>query len=70
MNGDEAMMFLNDLNRKMKRMEIHYNEHVIKVTMTFGLSEFDFERGIDYSVNDVDKKLYRGKEAGRDRTIY
>lgn len=70
MNGDEAMMVLNDLNRKMKKMEIHYKEHVIKVTMTFGLSEFDFERGIDYSVNDVDKKLYRGKEAGRDRTIY
>ncbi len=70
MNGDEALMLLNELNRKLKKMEIPYGEHVVKVTMTFGLSEFDFVRGIDYSVNDVDKKLYQGKEAGRDRTIY
>lgn len=70
MNGDEALMVLNDLNRKLKKMEILYGEKIVKVTMTFGLSEFDFEQGIDYSVNDVDKKLYKGKEAGRDRTIY
>ncbi len=70
MNGDEALIVLNDLNRKMKKLQVAYKEERIRVTMTFGLSEFDFEHGIDYSVNDVDKKLYRGKEAGRDRTIY
>ena len=70
MNGDEALLLLYDLNRRLKKLEIPYNGEVVKVTMTFGLSEFDFDRGIDYSVNDVDKKLYRGKEAGRDRTIY
>lgn len=70
MNGDEALMALNELNRKLKKLEIPYKGENVKVTMTFGLSEFDFEHGIDYSVNDVDKKLYRGKETGRDRTIY
>lgn len=70
MNGDEALLMLNDLNKKIKKMEIPYGEKIVKVTMTFGLSEFDFEQGIDYSVNDVDKKLYQGKEAGRDRTVY
>ncbi len=70
MNGDEALLILNELNRRLKKLDIPYKGQTIKVTMTFGLSEFDFSHGIDYAVNDVDKKLYRGKEAGRDRTIY
>lgn len=69
-NGDEALVILGELQRKMKKLEIPYKDEMIKITMTFGLSEFDFHRGGDYSINDVDAKLYKGKEAGRNRVIY
>lgn len=69
-NGDEALVILGELQKRMKKMEIPYKDEIIKITMTFGLSEFDFHRGRDYSINDVDAKLYKGKEAGRNRVIY
>ena len=70
LNGDEALVFLEELREKLKRMTIPYKDEMIKVTMTFGLSEFDFQRGIDYSVSEADGKLYKGKETGRDRIVY
>lgn len=70
LNGDEALIILEELRGRLKRMTIPYKGEMIKVTMTFGLSEFDFHQGIDYSINEVDRKLYEGKEAGRDRIIY
>ncbi len=70
LNGDEALTFLEELREKLKKMEIPYKGETIKVTMTFGLGEFDFQRGMDYSINEVDGKLYEGKAAGRDRIVY
>lgn len=70
MNGDEALVILSKMQDRLREMKIPYGDEVVKVTMTFGLSEFDFMSGIDASVNEVDKKLYRGKEAGRNRIVY
>ena len=70
LNGDEALNLLAAVREKVKKMMIPYKENMIVVTMTFGLSEFDFRQGVDYSVNEVDEKLYRGKEAGRDQIVY
>lgn len=69
-NGDDALVILCDIQKKVKAISIPYKENNIKVTMTFGLSEFDFQRGLDYSVNDVDKKMYQGKNSGRDKIVY
>ncbi len=70
LNGDEALVFLASMREKLKKMRIPYKENIIAVTMTFGLCEFDFRQGVDYSVNEADEKLYRGKESGRDRIVY
>lgn len=69
-NGDEALVILAELRKHLKKLEIPYRGEVIKVTMTFGLCEFDFLRGINYSINEADAKLYQGKERGRDKIIY
>lgn len=69
-NGDEALLILDEVRKCLKKLEILYKNELVKITMTFGLSEFDFQRGIDYSVNEADAKLYQGKEAGRDRIVY
>lgn len=69
-NGDEALIILDEMRKRLKRTEIPYNDEIVKVTMTFGLSEFDFQRGIDFSINEADTKLYQGKESGRNKIVY
>lgn len=69
-NGDEALIVLDEIQRELKKLEIPYGEKMVQVTMTFGLSEFDFQGGMEYSINDADTKLYRGKKMGRNRIIY
>lgn len=69
-NGDEALIILDEMRKCLKKTEIQYKDKIVKITMTFGLSEFDFQRGIDYSINEADTKLYQGKESGRDKIVY
>jgi diguanylate cyclase (GGDEF)-like protein len=69
-NGDDALILLEELQKRIRKLEMRYMGETIKVTMTFGLSEFDFQKDIEHSINDVDGKLYRGKEAGRNRIVY
>ena len=42
----------------------------LKVTMTFGLVEYDTKLRLDENINIADERLYIGKEEGRDRIIY
>lgn len=69
-NGDEALIILDEIQKKLSKLEIPYGEETVRVTMTFGLSEYDFQGGMELSINDADTKLYRGKESGRNRIIY
>ncbi|NLL77978.1 MAG: GGDEF domain-containing protein [Clostridiales bacterium] len=69
-NGDEALIIMEELQKKIREMEVLYKGEPIKVTMTFGLGEFDFQMGMDYSINDVDVKLYQGKTSGRNKIVY
>jgi diguanylate cyclase (GGDEF)-like protein len=59
---------LNDLLDKIRKCEIPYNEHTIKLTMTFGLAQ-----GLDIPEKNLlciaDGRLYRGKESGRNCVI-
>ncbi len=69
-NGDNALIYLDKLQKKVKTLEIPYKDQIIRVTMTFGLGEFDFHKGPDYSINDVDRKMYQGKRTGRNKIVY
>ena len=42
----------------------------LKVTMTFGLVEYNTKLRLDENINIADERLYIGKEKGRDRIIY
>lgn len=70
MNGDEALVILSDLRKRLEKLEIPYKEERIRVTMTFGLSEYDFRSAMDEFISEADGKLYRGKEEGRNRIVY
>lgn len=67
---DQALTVLKDLQQKLAQLEIPYKNNRLKITMTFGLVEFDYRHNTDYSINEADKKLYCGKESGRNRIIH
>lgn len=69
-NGDEAMVLLDDLQRVVRDTVINYEGLQLKVTMTFGLVEYNTKLRLDENINIADERLYIGKEKGRDRIIY
>ncbi|MCH5249813.1 MAG: GGDEF domain-containing protein [Lachnospiraceae bacterium] len=69
-NGDESHILLGQLQNNIKAMEFHAGETSFKITMTFGLSEYDFNSSLDDNLKEADEKLYMGKENGRDQIVY
>ena len=69
-NGDEAMVLLDHLQRVVRDTVINYEGLQLKVTMTFGLVEYNTKLRLDENINIADERLYIGKEKGRDRIIY
>lgn len=69
-NGDYAFEELSKLLHLIERYEFSYNGTPIKVTMTFGLEEYDDNAGLDKVISKADEKLYMGKKQGRNRVIY
>lgn len=69
-NGDEARMKLAELQNAVKSTVIPYNDYNVKVTMTFGLVEFDYALSLDENIGIADQRLYQGKTTGRDKIVY
>ena len=44
--------------------------HEISVTMTFGLTEYDFAGDMEQTVKEADKNLYYGKDSGRNKVVF
>lgn len=69
-NGDEAFQKLSRLRQKIKEMRVKKGAVEIGITMTYGLTEYDFNHDLNASLVRADENLYLGKEQGRDRIIY
>ena len=70
LNGDEAYILLEDMRKDIQNSTVISGEEEIRVTMTFGLTEFDFNKDIDHTIKEADDKLYKGKSSGRNCVIY
>lgn len=70
MNGDYALAKLSMIQNRIRALEFPYQDEKVKVTMTFGLTEFDYQAGLTDTLKSADEKLYQGKEGGRDRIVY
>ena len=69
-NGDDAFMLIESLRSRIQNMNIKTAESDIKVTMTFGLTEYDFSGDMEKTIKEADEKLYIGKTGGRNKVIY
>ncbi|MCR5735551.1 MAG: GGDEF domain-containing protein [Lachnospiraceae bacterium] len=69
-NGDQASIALSRLRHAIKTAVIKVGNNEIKITMTFGLSEYDFSGSFDNTIKCADENLYRGKNSGRDQIVY
>ncbi len=62
--------FVNRIADEIKGMESVYEDRVLKVTMTFGVTDGDTQANIDDIIKKADQALYEGKETGRDKVVY
>ncbi len=69
-NGDDAYEILMRIRDAIKKMVVMYEGHEVKVTMTFGLTEYSFGKSLDDNVQEADEKLYYGKNHGRDQIVF
>lgn len=66
---EQGMEYMNKLIHRIRLMDIRYGGEILRVTMTFGISEYDPDKSIDSIINNADKKLYFGKQNGRNRIV-
>ena len=69
-NGDNAFVALERVRRTIQKSVVKVGDKEIKVTMTFGLTEFGFHQDIDKVIKEADEKLYYGKSNGRNQVVY
>ncbi|MDY3251280.1 MAG: GGDEF domain-containing protein [Candidatus Choladocola sp.] len=67
---EKALEKLNRLRGKLKQVQIDTESGPLAVTMTFGLAEYSHSLGLNATIKEADRRLYIGKELGRDRIIY
>lgn len=79
-NLDDAFVALDDLRLKVSTVVIEWKGERIPVTMTFGATDInvmisssdtdlDIENRINEAISEADKKLYMGKESGRNKVV-
>ena len=69
-NGDDSSLILNELRSKIHKTIFKYNDIEMRLTMTFGLEEYDFHNTVDNALNSADEKLYLGKSRGRNQVVF
>ncbi len=67
---EQGITHMENLIHRIRLMNIRYGGETLRVTMTFGLSAYDPDWTIDAIINSADKKLYYGKQNGRNRVVH
>ena len=69
-NGDNAYIALERLRNTIQNSVIKVGNQEIQVTMTFGLTEFGYDKDEEAAIKEADEKLYMGKQNGRNQVVY
>lgn len=70
MDMEEVQLLMSDLLDDIRHTPVLYERELIHVTMTFGVEEFGRNHTMESVIQEADRKLYLGKESGRNRVIY
>ncbi len=57
------------LRKRIENESICWKNQDLRITLTMGVSIYDPELGVDGSIDLADKRLYLGKNAGRNRVV-
>lgn len=68
-NADEGESLLEKVREKIAADRVRFEDKEIRVTVTLGLVERVQGKSIDLWIQDVDKKLYIGKNSGKNRVV-
>lgn len=66
---ENALSKVEALQQQVRDYEYMYGEELIKVTMTFGVTESDRESNYEDLITAADHKLYSGKRNGRNQIV-
>lgn len=64
-----ASFVMEKLRRAVEKFDFRYEGREIKVTVTIGLSGYMKAQTVDEWINEADKKLYQGKQSGKNRLV-
>ena len=67
-DGESALAMAERVRILVEDSTVTYEEHEIKTTMTFGVSEYN-EEGIHTTIRNADRALYSGKRNGRNQVV-
>lgn len=65
---DTAVSYMQELLEAIRTEPVVYGDIKLNITMTFGLTEGNGDK-IEHIVRDADKKLYQGKNSGRNKIV-
>lgn len=66
---EETAKYAEELRCTIKDSECHCENQVIKITMSFGVSEIDKNISSEKNVKSADDKLYTAKQTGRNKVV-
>ena len=69
-NIDVAGEIITGLLIDVRRMELAYEGHRFSITLTAGVEENDYRSSLTELIESADRKLYRGKQNGRNQIVF
>lgn len=69
LNLDEAGSVMHDVCTAVKMMPLSFEGADFSITITIGVSENDFRSPLQAILEEADRKLYMGKNNGRDQVV-
>ncbi|MGE4318453.1 MAG: diguanylate cyclase [Deferribacterales bacterium] len=67
---NKAVAVAEKLREAVKNTPLSYAGEKFSVTMTFGVSQFDKNLGLEKAIKKADDALYLGKHTGRDKVLW
>ncbi|MCR5136240.1 MAG: GGDEF domain-containing protein [Oscillospiraceae bacterium] len=69
MNLDDAGALICDICAAVRKMDLEFEGHRFHITLTAGVEDNDFRSSLDTLIERADRKLYMGKQNGRDQVV-